>query len=135
MGTAFDYLCEVIIRKTSMIHLTEEAARQMRVLADERGLGERGGLRLAVERGGCAGLQYEMSIAEGVESDLCFSEHGASLYVPPDSLPFLEGCTVDYEDGLSGAGFRVRNPRATRSCGCGTSFEPADAAADTAKPA
>lgn len=115
-----------------MIQLTEEAARQLRALAQERGLDERGGLRLSVERGGCAGLQYEMTIAEGQGDDLVFSAHGAHLFVPPQSLPYLDGCTVDYEDGLTGAGFRIHNPRATRSCGCGTSFEPSDFAATPA---
>ncbi len=109
-----------------MIHLTEEAARQMRALAAAKGLGENAGLRLSVERGGCAGLQYEMTIAEGLETDLRFQQHGACLHVSPDSLPYLDESTIDYEEGLTGAGFRIRNPRAARSCGCGTSFEPSE---------
>jgi iron-sulfur cluster assembly protein len=53
---------------------------------------------------------------------------GAKVFIDPDSAEKLEGSSLDYEDGLSGAGFRIRNPHATRSCGCGTSFEPAAAA-------
>jgi len=110
-----------------MIHITETAAKQMRFLADERGLGATGGLRLVVEKGGCAGLQYEMEIARQAESDLVFQDHDACLFVPPDSLPYVDGSTIDFADGLSGAGFRILNPKASRSCGCGTSFEPSEA--------
>lgn len=109
-----------------MIHLTEAAAWQMRELALGKGLSDRAGLRLVVEKGGCAGLQYEMSITEGQEDDVRFEEHGACLYVDRESLPHLDESVIDYADGLTGAGFRIRNPRAVRSCGCGTSFEPTD---------
>jgi iron-sulfur cluster assembly protein len=110
-----------------MIHISELAAKQMIALAAEKNLGPNGGLRLFVSKGGCAGLQYEMEVALPAEGDLVFSEHGALLYVPQESLGYLEGSTIDYVDGLTGAGFRIKNPRAARNCGCGTSFEPANA--------
>lgn len=106
-----------------MIEITEEAARRLRELADERGTP---GLRLAVERGGCAGLQYVMNPEQPRPDDALAERGGAVVAVDPESLPYLEGCTIDYEDGLTGAGFRIINPRAARSCGCGTSFEPAE---------
>ena len=108
-----------------MIHITKEAAIQMTTLCEAKALGPDAGLRLWVEKGGCAGMSYEMAVASPQAGDLCYEEHGGRLLVPPDALDYLEGSTIDYEDGLSGAGFRIRNPRATRNCGCGTSFAPA----------
>jgi iron-sulfur cluster assembly accessory protein len=107
-----------------MIHITKEAAIQMKELAAARSLGPESGLRLWVEKGGCAGMSYEMGVSLPVEGDLVFTEEGARLLIPEDSLSYLDESTIDYEGGLSGAGFRIRNPRATRNCGCGTSFEP-----------
>lgn len=111
-----------------MIHITEAAATQMNLLCKERGAAPGAGLRLWVEKGGCAGMSYEMAVGQPQEGDHIFQQNGATLLVPSDSLPYLDGSTLDYEDGLTGAGFRVRNPRATRHCGCGTSFEAAQAA-------
>lgn len=104
-----------------MIEISEAAARHLRELAAEKGSA---GLRLGVEKGGCAGLQYAMSLGEPREGDLQLSRDGAVVSVDQESLPHLEGCTIDYVDDLTGAGFRVINPKAARSCGCGTSFEP-----------
>lgn len=110
-----------------MISLTASAAAQLNVLVVEKGLVPGAdGLRLAVEKGGCAGMQYAMEIRSSEPGDQVIERDGARLFVAGDSLEWLEGCEIDYEDGLSGAGFRVNNPHATRSCGCGTSFEPAD---------
>ena len=108
-----------------MIQITDAAAKQLQLLAEEKGLGPEGGLRLTVERGGCAGLQYAMSIATREEGDTLTEHGGGKVFIDQESMEFLDGSVVDYEDGLSGAGFRIHNPRATRSCGCGTSFEPA----------
>ncbi|MBN8711790.1 MAG: iron-sulfur cluster assembly accessory protein [Verrucomicrobia bacterium] len=113
-----------------MISLTSNAAAQLHILVQEKGLdASAAGLRLAVEKGGCAGLQYAMTIGAPVEGDLEVEHEGARLFVDRDSLEYLDQCVIDYEDGLSGAGFRIRNPRAARSCGCGTSFEPTPEAA------
>ena len=106
-----------------MIHLTEQAARHLRELASEKGSP---GLRLAVEKGGCAGLQYAMSLGGPQPGDEITERDGAVVAIDPESREHLEGCTIDYTDGLTGAGFRVINPQASRSCGCGTSFEPVD---------
>lgn len=107
-----------------MITLSSAAAAELLKLVRAKGLAEGAGLRLAVEKGGCAGLQYAMSIGDGQEGDQVIERDGARLFVDAGSREWLEGCEIDYEDGLSGAGFRVRNPHAARSCGCGTSFEP-----------
>ena len=83
------------------------------------------GLRLRVERGGCAGMQYEMKIDQVKEGDSVNETAGVRVMIDPESLRFLDGSVIDYEDSLNDAGFKVKNPNAARSCGCGTSFEPA----------
>ena len=109
-----------------MITLTDQAALALLDLITSKGSGE--GLRLAVEKGGCAGLQYVMEIDCARPSDVTIEHLGAKVFIDPESAEKLAGSSLDYADGLSGAGFRIRNPHATRSCGCGTSFEPAAAA-------
>lgn len=104
--------------------LTQRAAEELSSMLTQQNSAS-AGLRLSVERGGCAGLQYAMRIAEASAGDLTI-EHpsGARLYISADSLDFLRGSEIDYSDSLSDAGFKISNPNATRSCGCGTSFEP-----------
>ena len=108
-----------------MIEITPNAATQLRALIAEKGLASGTGLRLAIEKGGCAGLQYAMTIGAPETGDQLVERDGAKFYVDTESAALLDGCSIDYEDGLAGSGFRVNNPRAVRSCGCGTSFEPA----------
>jgi iron-sulfur cluster assembly protein len=112
-----------------MVELTASAAAQLQVLVQEKGLDTKtAGLRLSVEKGGCAGLQYAMSIGAPEENDLIVERDNARLFIDAESLQWLDNSVIDYEEGLSGAGFRVRNPMSARSCGCGTSFEPAGSA-------
>jgi len=112
-----------------MVELTASAAAQLHVLVQEKGLDTKTtGLRLSVEKGGCAGLQYAMSLGALQENDLIVERDNARLFIDAESLKWLDNSVIDYEEGLSGAGFRVRNPLSARSCGCGTSFEPADSA-------
>ena len=81
------------------------------------------GLRVAVEGGGCSGFQYEIGVAQAPKGDdLIVERDGARLFIDPVSLPFLLGSEVDWVDELIGASFKVRNPNATSSCGCGVSF-------------
>lgn len=108
-----------------MIHISPTAADALRALLASKNAGSEEGLRLAIRRGGCAGWQYEMKIASPEEGDAITEIEGGRLIVAADSCEKLAGCVVDYEDSLSDAGFRIRNPQATRSCGCGTSFETA----------
>jgi iron-sulfur cluster assembly accessory protein len=112
-----------------VIELTANAAAQLRALIEEKGLDAKtSGLRLSVERGGCAGMQYAMTIGAPQTDDIIVERDDARLLVDSGSLRWLDSCVIDYEDSLSGAGFRVNNPLSARSCGCGTSFEPADSA-------
>lgn len=109
-----------------MMTLTSRAAEELAKLLASRAKSPESGLRLAVRRGGCAGWQYEMNVADPEPGDVVVESGGARLIVAGDSTERLKGCEVDYSDDLTDAGFKVLNPNAARSCGCGTSFEAAD---------
>ena len=109
-----------------MITVTEKAAEELKLLLTAKNATEGSGLRLGVERGGCAGLAYTMRIAEPEDGDEIIDLSGTRVIVAHDSFDVLEGCTVDFADELSDRGFKIFNPNAARSCGCGTSFEPAE---------
>jgi iron-sulfur cluster insertion protein len=80
-------------------------------------------LRVAVRPGGCSGYSYEMFFDSELESDDTVSEQGGvKVVIDSASMPLLGGATLDYKDGLQGAGFHISNPNASRSCGCGQSF-------------
>ena len=79
-------------------------------------------LRLFIETGGCSGLQYGMSFDEAKPDDSAFESEGIPIVVDPKSLAHLDGTTVDFDDGLHGTGFEIRNPNAHTTCGCGKSF-------------
>ena len=80
-------------------------------------------LRLAVSGGGCSGFQYEFSLAEAQQpGDFAIAQDGALVFVDEISAQYVQGSELDYVDDLMGAFFRVNNPNATASCGCGTSF-------------
>lgn len=111
-----------------MIHITPGAITELSALLTKQNAPEGSGLRVAVEKGGCAGWQYAMRIASPETGDHVFRDGGVTLIVDSASLAFLDGSTLDYEDALNDSGFRVINPNATRSCGCGTSFEPKESA-------
>jgi iron-sulfur cluster assembly protein len=81
------------------------------------------GLRISVEKGGCAGMQYEMQFDRARENDYRYTRDNVDVIIDPESAPYLDGAGVDYVDELTGAGFRIVNPNAVRSCGCGSSFE------------
>jgi iron-sulfur cluster assembly accessory protein len=80
-------------------------------------------LRVAVEGGGCSGFQYRFDVERGsAPDDLIIERGGAKVVIDPVSLQYLAGSQIDFVDELIGAAFRVENPNATASCGCGTSF-------------
>lgn len=108
-----------------MISLTDSAVKQLQTLAQDEGKG----LRIFIENGGCAGLQYGMTIDTTREGDEITERDGVQVMIDAESAKYLQGSTIDYTDDLAGAGFRIRNPNAVRSCGCGTSFEPGENAA------
>lgn len=110
-----------------IIGITEDAKRELGALLESKAASATAGLRLGVSKGGCAGWQYEMKVAEPESGDEIVEMGGARVIVAADSLDKLRGCEVDFSDDLTDAGFKIHNPKARRSCGCGTSFEPEDA--------
>jgi iron-sulfur cluster assembly accessory protein len=103
------------------VALTAAAATKIKEIAASEPAGA--GLRVAVEGGGCSGFQYEIGVASApTAEDLVIERDGARLFVDPISLPFLLGSEVDWVDELIGAAFKIKNPNAASSCGCGVSF-------------
>jgi iron-sulfur cluster assembly accessory protein len=103
------------------IALSASAAERIKTVVATEPAGA--GLRVAVEGGGCSGFQYEIAVAGAANADdLVIERDGARLFVDPVSLPFLLGAEVDWVEELIGATFKVKNPNATASCGCGVSF-------------
>jgi iron-sulfur cluster assembly protein/iron-sulfur cluster insertion protein len=106
----------------SIVKLTPTAVEQVRqMLASEENAGKT--LRVFVEAGGCSGLQYGMVFDERRDGDHETDFSGVSVLVDADSAEYLKGTVVDYSDALSGGGFKISNPNARSSCGCGKSFE------------
>lgn len=105
----------------AMITLTPRAAERVRAMHAELNVPGRE-LRVFVESGGCSGFQYGMTFDEPKSDDQRLESEGVALLVDPSSLAYLEGCAIDFDDGLHGKGFEIRNPNATNTCGCGKSF-------------
>ena len=106
-----------------VLSLTESAAAQVKhLLANEP---ENAGktLRIYVEGGGCSGMQYGMVFDERRPDDASSEFHGVNVLIDPFSAEYLRGTVVDYVDALTGGGFKIFNPKAKQSCGCGKSFE------------
>ncbi len=107
---------------TPLPEISAAAVAQLRRLAQEHGKPALK-LRVTVSGGGCSGFQYGFELDEVTETDDLVLEHdGASVLIDPLSLPYLQGATVDYAESLNGSHFVVRNPNATATCGCGSSF-------------
>ena len=106
---------------SASVTISERAARRIgEILKSE---GDDAKLRISVEGGGCSGFQYKFDVErEQADDDLVVERDGAVVLVDSASVPFLAGSEVDFVDDLIGASFRVINPNATASCGCGTSF-------------
>jgi len=79
-------------------------------------------LRVLVESGGCSGFQYGMSFDEPKPEDSQLESEGVPLIIDPASLAYMQGSSIDFDDGLHGKGFEIKNPNAQSTCGCGKSF-------------
>ena len=111
------------ISSSETIVLSEVAAVKVAELIAQEGADEQLALRVSVRPGGCSGFSYEMFFDSDVaEDDLVATFGSVRVVVDPVSAPLLSGATLDYKDGLQGAGFSINNPNATRTCGCGNSF-------------
>lgn len=104
-----------------MITLTESAATKITAMKAEKASSDQL-LRIFVEAGGCSGFEYGMSFDEKKVDDRSLEDHGVKFIVDPTSFEYLDGSIVDFDDGLSGKGFEVKNPNASSTCGCGRSF-------------
>src|SRR2546422_763130 len=106
-----------------VVRLTSQAAEHIRSLQTEQPENAGKPLRVYIEEGGCSGLQYGMVFDEKREHDVTAEFSGVAVVVDPVSADHLRGSTVDYSDALTGGGFKITNPKAKTSCGCGKSFE------------
>jgi iron-sulfur cluster insertion protein len=106
---------------TTEISLSPAAAQRIRAIGQAEGRDVM--LRVAVEGGGCSGFQYQFDLVDAAEpDDLRIERDGAAALVDEMSMVMLKGSEIDFVDELAGAEFRVRNPNAKSSCGCGVSF-------------
>jgi iron-sulfur cluster assembly protein len=104
------------------IDLTARAARQILKIRADEGLDKELFLRVAVEGGGCSGLNYRLGFDVENEEDRRTESQGIEIIVDPRHLMYLNGVVIDYPDGLDARGFTFENPNATENCGCGSSF-------------
>ena len=110
-------------QSTDTLVVTDTAAAKVAELIAQEASPEELALRVAVRPGGCSGFSYEMFFdSEITDEDLTTTCGPVKVIVDPVSAPLLAGATLDYKDGLQGAGFSINNPNATRTCGCGNSF-------------
>jgi iron-sulfur cluster assembly protein len=114
------------------ISLTDKAAGKISELLGSQQDSEGQALRVAVRGGGCSGFQYALAFDRVKEDDHVFEVDGVSVIVDKVSMQFVFGSEVDYVEGLQGAGFQVNNPNVVAACGCGSSFQVKEDAAETA---
>ena len=110
-----------------MLTISDKGAEKVHeFLASQEADVSMAGLRVGVRGGGCSGFRYQLAFDEQREQDAVFESHGLKLLVDRDSLPYVSGSTIDYEESLQGAGFKVNNPNVVAACGCGSSFRVAE---------
>jgi iron-sulfur cluster assembly protein len=125
-------LYEVTDTPQAAITLTEKAAAKIgELLSGQPDSGEQA-LRVAVRGGGCSGFQYALAFDKAKEDDNVFEVDGVAVIVDKVSMQFVFGSEVDYVEGLQGAGFQVNNPNVVAACGCGSSFQVKEDAAEQA---
>lgn len=106
-----------------MITLSADAVTQIRRLKADSQMGDAVGLRVAVVGGGCSGLSYKLDFEkEPRPEDKIYEQDGIRVFIDPKSFLYVKGLELEYSGGLNGTGFGFKNPNATKSCGCGTSF-------------
>lgn len=111
------------ITQTDQLSVTPAAADAVQELFAKREL-EGFALRVFVSGGGCSGFQYGMALEDNIrETDIVSEQHGVKIVVDEISINYLNGATVDYVDEVMGSGFKIENPNALSTCGCGSSFK------------
>ena len=109
------------------VALTASGAEKVREFLGSQGLDEAtAGLRVGVRGGGCSGFQYQLAFDDQHDGDVVFEDNGLRILVDAQSLPYVDGSSIDYVDSLQGAGFQVNNPNVVAACGCGSSFRVAE---------
>jgi iron-sulfur cluster assembly protein len=106
-----------------MVSLSEKAAAEVKAIMEQNG-GTFEGIRVFVAGGGCSGMSYGMEIADqpATAEDQVFETAGVKVIVDGQSYEYLKGASIDFDDTLQGGGFKINNPNAVKSCGCGSSF-------------
>ena len=113
---------EIVEAAAASLVLTDAAARKVGALIEGEG-NPKLMLRVFVQGGGCSGLSYGFEFDEQIgDGDSCVENLGVKLLIDPMSVQYLAGAEIDYREGLEGAQFVIRNPQATTTCGCGSSF-------------
>ena len=106
---------------TTAVTISERAARRIGEIL--KGEGDGAMLRISVEGGGCSGFQYKFDTdSSRADDDIVIERSGATVLIDPVSLDYMAGSEIDFVDDLIGSSFKINNPKATASCGCGTSF-------------
>ena len=119
--TAVDQI-EITAEETGTIILTPTAQTKLQQLLQERNIPQYG-LRVFVAGGGCSGMQYGMAFeAQARDFDTVIDQGGVRLFVDPTSMMYMAGASIDFVDSLMGGGFKIENPNAVSTCGCGHSF-------------
>lgn len=108
--------------EATLVELSETATKKIREFKEKMPDAEGKEFRVYVQGGGCSGFSYGFMFDDKREGDTIVAVGGVTCFVDPQSMMFLKGSTVDFIEGLTGAGFTVKNPNATGSCGCGSSF-------------
>jgi iron-sulfur cluster assembly protein len=105
------------------IALTETAAKEIKTIIKDQGLSEQAALRVGVKGGGCSGFSYVLDLTEdAAETDEVMESHGIKVLADRKSYLYLNGTEIDFKDEVMGRGFVFKNPNATHTCGCGSSF-------------
>ena len=105
------------------VKLTQKAASEIKRIKEQNNIPESHNLRLGVKGGGCSGFSYVLGFdSESRKGDQLFEVHGIKVVVDHKSLFYISGTELDFSDGLNGRGFVFNNPKATKTCGCGSSF-------------
>jgi len=107
----------------SVVKVTDSAVHEIKALLAREDQSTGKGLRVYIEAGGCSGMQYGMVFDEKRPDDELMELAGVSVLVDPFSANYLRGAVIDFVDSLNGGGFKISNPNARQSCGCGKSFE------------
>ncbi len=111
------------VKSAPVVTLTQNAAAAVKDMVARQQENQGKALRIYVEGGGCSGFQYGLVFDETRAGDAIVEVDGVSVAVDPDSAPYLRGAVIDFSDALTGGGFKISNPNARHSCGCGKSFE------------